>query len=124
MTKIIDALQLELFVAEQLLWASMDAVEAQGRGGLAWELFKTHAEKVGQLRQRLAARDSNANEPKKYRTPETSSTTVGNAATSAAVSAPRKARAPSSGIARLPSRHMSDATGYGGRGGPNIRYRT
>ena len=33
MTKIIDALQLELFVAEQLLWASMDAVEAQGRGG-------------------------------------------------------------------------------------------
>lgn len=123
MTKIIDALQFELFVAEQLLWASMDAVEAQGRGGLAWALFKLHAQKVRQLRQRIAARNSNPSEPETYRTPEVSSTDAGNSAMSGTASALRDTHTSSSRIVRFPNRHMSDATGYGGRDRSNVRYR-
>jgi hypothetical protein len=50
----IDTLQIDLFVAEQALSASLEAVETQGKGGLAWALFKARAERVRLLRERLA----------------------------------------------------------------------
>lgn len=66
-----NAWQMQLFVAEQALLASMDGVEIQGRGGPAWELFKARAQMVRQLRQKLAALDSGVDLPESRQPPET-----------------------------------------------------
>ena len=58
MTKTIEALRMELFVAERALLASMHAVEIEGKGGRTWVLFKEHAKRTRALRQQLVAFDS------------------------------------------------------------------